>query len=89
MYKVAFYRTLSRFGKLPFERGFWQGTGFWIGIESATIFAKLPIRRLGYDPLDAGGIITLLVIIGFVVVGVVIQAWTMRKVGLLQYYIIR
>lgn len=89
MHKVAFQRTISGFKHLPFELGFWQGAGFWVGLESATIFAKLPINRLGYDALDPGGIVCLLVIIICVVVVVAIQAWTMRKVGLLQYYILR
>lgn len=89
MYKVAFHRTISGFRKLPFELGFWQGAGYWIGLESSTIFAKLPISRLGYDSLDPAGIICLLIIIICVIIVVVIQAWTMREVGLLQYYILR
>lgn len=88
-YKISFKRTIEGFKRLPFELGFWQGGGFWIGIESSQIFAKLPISRLGYDPLDAGGIISLTVILVIVVIVACIQAWTLRKVGLLQYYIVR
>jgi len=88
-YKVAFKTSMEGFRKLPFELAFWQGTGYWIGVESAQIFGRLPISRLGYDALDPAGVITLTVILVFVVIVVVIQALTLRKVGLLQYFILR
>jgi hypothetical protein len=88
-YKVAFKRTMEGFRQLPFELAFWQGTGIWIGIESATIFGSLPIKRLGYDALDPAGVITLTIILIFVLIVVGIQALTLRKVGLLQYYLLR
>jgi len=88
-YQTAFKRTMEGFAKLPFELAFWQGTGYWIGVESAQIFGRLPINRLGYDALDPAGVITLTIILVFVVIVVVIQALTLRKVGLLQYYILR
>jgi hypothetical protein len=88
-YQVAFKRSIEGFKRLPFELAFWQGTGYWIGVESAQIFGKLPINRLGYDALDPGGIVTLTIILVFVVIVVAIQALTLRKVGLLQYYILR
>ncbi len=89
IYRTSFRRTLNAFTSLPFDLSFWQGAGYWIGIESSTIFAKLPISRLGYGGLDAAGVITLVIIIVIVVIVVAIQAWQMRKAGLLQYYLIR
>ena len=89
MYKVSFKRTIEGFRRLPFELAFWQGGGFWVGVESAQIFAKLPIDRLGYDSLDPAGVITLVIILVIVVIVALIQAWTLRKVGLLQYYLLR
>lgn len=88
-YKISFKRTIEGFKRLPFELAFWQGGGFWVGVESGQIFSKLPIDRLGYDALDPAGIITLVIILVIVVIVAVIQAWTLRKVGLLQYYLIR
>lgn len=88
-YRVAFKRTISAFAELPFELALWQGLGFWIGVENSTIFARLPISRLGYGTLDPGGVIALVVIICMVVVVVLFQAWDMRKFGLLQYYLVR
>ena len=58
-------------------------------MESAQVFGKLPISRLGYDALDPAGVITLTIILVFVVIVAVIQALTLRKVGLLQYFIVR
>ncbi|GFZ51307.1 hypothetical protein JCM24511_09067 [Saitozyma sp. JCM 24511] len=88
-YRVSFKRTISAFAELPFELALWQGLGFWIGVENSTIFARLPISRLGYGTLDPGGVIALVVIICMVVVVVLFQAWDMRKFGLLQYYLVR
>jgi hypothetical protein len=88
-YGVSFKRTMTAFAELPFEMALWQGLGFWIGVESSTIFARLPISRLGYGQLSADGVIALLVVVGMVIVVVLFQAWDMRKLGLLQYYIIR
>jgi hypothetical protein len=88
-WKVAFRRTLTAFRDLPVETAIWQGFGYWIGIESSTIFAKLPIQRLGYGQLGATGVITLIVSIVIVAVVVLVQAWQMRKYGLLQYYLVR
>ncbi|OCF45580.1 hypothetical protein I317_00482 [Kwoniella heveanensis CBS 569] len=91
MWKLAFKRTLEGFmtSDLPFEVALWQGLGFWLGVESRTVFARLPISRLGYDALDPAGVITLVIIIMIVVTVVLVQAWSMRKYGLLRYYIIR
>ncbi|OCF35959.1 hypothetical protein I316_02454 [Kwoniella heveanensis BCC8398] len=91
MWKLAFKRTLEGFmtSDLPFEVALWQGLGFWLGVESRTVFARLPISRLGYDALDPAGVITLVIIIMIVVIVVLVQAWSMRKYGLLRYYIIR
>lgn len=88
-WKTAFRRTLVAFRNLPVETAIWQGLGFWLGIESSTIFSKLPIQRLGYGALSGSGVITLIVIIVLVAVVVLIQAWQMRKYGLLQYYLVR
>ena len=89
IYITSFRRTLNAFSSLPFELALWQGAGYWIGIESSTIFAKLPISRLGYGGLDNAGIVTLVIIVGVVVIVVGIQAWQMRKAGLLQFYLVR
>ncbi|WVR08780.1 hypothetical protein IAU60_005838 [Kwoniella sp. DSM 27419] len=88
-WQVSFKRTMGGFIELPFEHALWQGAGFWMGIESHVIFAKLPISRLGYDALDPGGVIALTVIIVIMVMVVLVQAWQMRKYGLLRYYLIR
>jgi hypothetical protein len=88
-YKISFKRTIEGFRRLPFELAFWQGGGFWVGVESAQIFSRLPIDRLGYDALDPAGVITLVIILVIVVIVAVIQAWALRKVGLLQYYLLR
>ena len=86
---VSFSRTLPAFTHLPVEVTLWQGVGFWLGTESSTIFNKLPIQRLGYGALSASGVISLVVILVVVVILVLIQAWQMRKYGMLQYYLIR
>lgn len=88
-WKVAFRTTLTAFKDMPIEVALWQGLGYWIGIESSTIFSKLPIQRLGYGKLSGSGVITLIVIIVIVGLVVLIQAWQMRKYGLLQYYLVR
>lgn len=88
MYRVAFKRTLDGFAELPLELGLWQGLGYRIGIESSTIFAKLPISRLGYGKLDAGGVTALVVILVIVALVAVLQAWDMRKAGFLRHYIL-
>ncbi|WVW80655.1 hypothetical protein I302_102641 [Kwoniella bestiolae CBS 10118] len=88
-WKLSFKRTLAGFRELPLEVGIWQGAGYWLGVESSTIFGKLPITRLGYDALDPAGVISLVCIIVVAVIVVLIQAWEMRKYGLLRYYLIR
>jgi hypothetical protein len=88
-YNVAFKRTLQGFEERPVERALWQGIGFWIGINQANIFTKLPITRLGYGKLGADGVVTLIVILGVVVIIVLRQAWDLRKWGMLRYYIYR
>ncbi|ORX40876.1 hypothetical protein BD324DRAFT_575252 [Kockovaella imperatae] len=88
-YRVAFQRTLTAFRDLPLDTTIWQGAGYWIGLESSTIFAKLPISRLGYGGLSADGVIALVLILIVVLIVVLIQAWQMRRYGLLQYYLIR
>lgn len=89
IYHTSFRRTLHAFKGLPFELAWWQGVGYWLSIENSTIFAKLPISRLGYGELSVAGVITLVVIIGIVIVVVGVQAWQMRKGGLLQHYLVR
>ena len=88
-YNVAFKRTLAGFEQRPVERALWQGLGFWIGINQANIFTKLPITRLGYGGLSAAGVVTLIVVLVLVVVIVLRQAWDLRKWGMLRYYIYR
>jgi len=88
-YKVSFKRTLYAFRDLPVETAIWQGIGYWIGIESSTIFSKLPVQRLGYGQLSPEGVITIIIIVVLVLVVVLVQAWQARKFGLLQYYILR
>ena len=88
-WRVAFKRTLKAFRDLPLDVGIWQGTGFWIGMESSIIFSKIPIQRLGYGRLSADGIISLVVIVIAIFIVVLIQAWQMRKYGMLQYYLFR
>jgi hypothetical protein len=88
-WRVSFKRTLDAFRHLPVEVAIWQGIGYWIGIESSTIFSKLPIQRLGYGALSASGVITIIVIVIIVAIVVLVQAWQARKFGLLQYYIVR
>jgi hypothetical protein len=88
-YRTSFKRTLEGFGDRPIERALWQGIGYWIGVEQSNIFARLPIRRLGVDPLGADGVVTLIVIIVIVVIIVLRQAWDMRKWGMLRYYLYR
>lgn len=89
IYYTSFRRTLTAFMNLPFDVTWWQGAGYWIGIESSTIFAKLPIQRLGYGGLSSAGVITLIIIILVGITVVAVQAWQMRKAGLLQYYLLR
>ena len=86
-YRVSFRRTLRAFVELPMDVAIWQGLGYWIGIESSTIFAKLPIQRLGYGGLSASGVVTLILIIILVIIVVAIQGWQGRKYGMLQYYL--
>ena len=88
-WRVSFKRSLEAFRHLPVEVAIWQGIGFWIGIESSTIFNKLPIQRLGYGALSATGVVTIIVIVIIVAAVVLVQAWQARKFGLLQYYIVR
>lgn len=90
-WKVSLKRTLTGFrrAKLPFETALWQGLGFWIGIESSTLFAKIPISRLGYGDLGANGIISLIVIIVIVVIVVLLQVLAFRRLGLVRYYVVR
>ncbi|TYJ57254.1 hypothetical protein B9479_001987 [Cryptococcus floricola] len=89
IWNQAFKFTLRGFTKLPFDLAFWQGAGYWIGIESSTVLARLPISRLGYDSLDPAGIIALTCIIVIAVIVVAIQAWSFRRAGLVRYYLIR
>lgn len=89
IYNTSFKRTLRAFTALPFDLAWWQGAGYWIGIESSTIFAKLPIQRLGYGGLSSWGVITIIIIAIVAALIVGIQAWQMRKAGLLQYYLFR
>ncbi|WWD16411.1 hypothetical protein CI109_100837 [Kwoniella shandongensis] len=89
LWKVSFKHTMLGFRGLTIEQASWQGAGYWIGIESSTIFARLPITRLGYDPLDPAGVVAFAVIVVIVVIVVLIQAWELRRVGLLRYYLIR
>ena len=88
-WKVSFRRTLLAFRDLPLDVTIWQGAGFWIGMESSIIFSKIPIQRLGYDKVPAAGVIALVIIIIFVAIIVLIQAWQMRRYGLLRYYLYR
>jgi hypothetical protein len=90
IYRVSFKRTLEGFRQLPLELALWQGLGYWIGIESSTIFARLPLSgRIGYDGIPPDGVGVLVVLILVIVLVVVIQAWDLRKYGLLQYYLAR
>ncbi|KAL7420916.1 hypothetical protein Q5752_004870 [Cryptotrichosporon argae] len=89
IYRVSFAYTLAGFIELPLDVAVFSGAGYWLGIESSTIFDRLPISTLGYGSLSAGGVVALVVIIALVVLVVGIQAWSMRKHGLLQYYFIR
>ncbi|WVQ72683.1 hypothetical protein IAR50_002243 [Cryptococcus sp. DSM 104548] len=89
IWNQAFKFTLRGFTKLPFDLAFWQGAGYWIGVESSTVFARLPISRLGYDSLDPAGVIALTWIIIIAVFVILIQAWSFRRAGLVRYYLIR
>ncbi|KAL1412452.1 hypothetical protein Q8F55_000197 [Vanrija albida] len=91
IYRVSFERTLHGWARaaLPLEMALWQGCGFWIGIESSTVFSKVPIQRLGYGALPAGGVVALVLIVLVVVAIVVIQALELRRLGLLRYYLAR
>lgn len=88
---VSFRRCLNGFytARLPLETALWQGFGLWIGLESSTIFARIPIARLGYDKLGADGLIALIVVIALVVLVVLIQALSFRRLGLVRYYLVR
>ncbi|KAK8850721.1 hypothetical protein IAR55_004641 [Kwoniella newhampshirensis] len=88
-WKISFRTTMQGFKDLALEQAFWQGAGYWIGIESSTIFARLPISRLGYDALDPAGVTALTIIVVIVVIIALVQAWEMRKLGFLRYYLIR
>ena len=94
-YRVSFRRTLVAFHRtgMPVELALWQGVGFWIGVESSTFFASLPITRLAAGGIrsarDAGSVVGL-VVLAIVIVIVVIVQWTaVRRVGMVRYYLIR
>lgn len=90
IYHVSLKRTLTGFRELPVEMALWQGIGYWIGIESSTIFARLPLTsRIGYDGIPPGGIGVLVVLVLVILALALIQAWDMRKYGLVQYYLVR
>lgn len=90
-WNVSFRRTITGFtvAGMPLDMAIWQGAGFWIGIESSTLFAKIPISRLGYGKLPPDGVIALIVIIIIVVTVVVIQLLAFRRMGYLRYYLKR
>jgi hypothetical protein len=90
-WNVAFRTTLTAFisAGLSLDMAVWQGAGFWIGIESSTLFARIPISRLGYGALSAGGIASLVIVIVVVVAVVAVQALTFRRLGYLRYYLTR
>lgn len=90
-WNVCLRRTLQGFAvaALPLATAVWQGFGFWVGTESSTLFAKVPISRLGYGKLGADGIVALIIIIIVVAVAVGIQAFEFRRLGYFRYYIVR
>lgn len=89
IWRVSFARSLNAFyaAKLFLEMAFWQGLGFWIGIESSTLFAKIPISRLGYGALSADAVIALIIIVVLVIVVVGIQVLQYRRLGHVRYYL--
>ncbi|CAK9783224.1 hypothetical protein CC85DRAFT_281969 [Cutaneotrichosporon oleaginosum] len=88
---VSFRRSLTGFytAQLPVEVALWQGAGLWIGLESSTLFSRIPISRLGYGSLGADGVIALVAIILIVGAVVLIQAALFRRLGLVRYYLAR
>lgn len=88
---VAFKRSLRGFynAGLPLEVAIWQGLGLWIGLESSTLFSKIPISRLGYGSLGADGVVALIVVVALVAIVVLIQALSFRRLGLVRYYMAR
>jgi uncharacterized membrane protein YtjA (UPF0391 family) len=71
------------------ELGIWQGLGLWISLEYTSTLEVLPIQRLGYGGLTNAGVAVIVVVVVLIILVVGIQAWTMRKVGLIQYYLVR
>jgi hypothetical protein len=89
IWRFSFRRTLKAFKDLPLDLAIWQGAGLWISLEYPSTLERIPIQRLGYGGLTKGGIAAITIIV-IVVIGVVlVQAWTMRKIGLVQYYLVR
>lgn len=88
---VSFRRSLSGFyaAQLPVEVALWQGAGLWIGLESSTLFSRIPISRLGYGSLGVDGVIALIVVVVIVAAVVLIQAASFRRLGLVRYYLAR
>lgn len=89
IWKQAFVITLLHFRDAPFTLALWQGAGYWVGVESSTVFARFPISRLGYDTLTPSGLLALVIIVVLIHVVVGYQALAMRKQGLLRYYLVR
>lgn len=89
IWKVSFSRSLKGFyaSRLFVEMAFWQGLGYWIGIESSTVFAKIPISRLGYGALSADAVIALIVIVVLVLIVVIVQLLQYRRLGHVRYYL--
>ncbi|BEJ13483.1 hypothetical protein CspHIS471_0306570 [Cutaneotrichosporon sp. HIS471] len=88
---VCFRRTLNGFyaAQLPVEVALWQGAGLWIGLESSTLFSRIPISRLGYGSLGVDGTIALIVVVVVVTAVVLVQALSFRRLGLVRYYLAR
>lgn len=89
IWKQAFSITLPHFRDAPFTLALWQGAGYWVGVESSTVFARFPISRLGYDTLTPSGFLALMIIVGLILLVIGYQALAMRKQGLLRYYLVR
>ncbi|OXG12552.1 vacuolar protein [Cryptococcus neoformans Ze90-1] len=89
IWKQAFFVTLPHFHDAPFTLALWQGAGYWVGVESSTVFARFPISRLGYGTLTLSGFLALMIIVGIIHLVVGYQALAMRKQGLLRYYLVR
>lgn len=89
IWKQAFSTTLPHFRDAPLTLALCQGAGYWVGVESSTVFARFPISRLGYDTLTPSGFLALMIIVGLVLVVIRYQALAMRKQGLLRYYLVR